>query len=92
MTAPSAPTHKKKRGTVPAPRYQLTREFVRAARKRPLWMLASWAGFNDITELSRMLFAGMVTGTPLMIERMQRIADAIDFPREHVFVQQPEGQ
>jgi hypothetical protein len=38
------------------------------------------------------LRAGTIKGTPLQIERMLRIADALEFPRERVFAQPPEAE
>lgn len=74
------------------PTLHLTADFIRAARTRPLWMVASWGSFPDFTKLSRHLCAGTIKGTPLMMNRMWLIADALDFPRERVFVQGPKDQ
>jgi hypothetical protein len=55
-------------------------------------LVASWGSFPDFTKLSKHLRAGTIKGTPLQIERMLRIADALEFPRERVFAQPPEAE
>jgi hypothetical protein len=53
---------------------------------RPGWQIALAAGFVHVAKFSWMLHARSVPATPLNRERYQKIAAAIDFPVEHLFL------
>jgi hypothetical protein len=52
-------------------------------KKTTLRVIGGWpyeTTFHDI------LRAGLVAATPLTIARLERVADAIDFPRDEIFL------
>jgi hypothetical protein len=85
---PTATPSARKRGVKPAPRYQFNPYFVRHVRAdgRPIWLLTHLAGFSQITVLSSLLHAPVVIATPLVVERLRRLADAVGFPPDQIFL------
>ena len=63
------------------PRFHLHTDFVRACRQSDyaLVALSAIAGFAAYTQLSALLNARRVRGSALMIERLQRVADAVSY-------------
>jgi hypothetical protein len=48
--------------------------------------LAEVGGWPQYTTFHDILRAGLVAATPLAIKRLERVADAIGFPREEIFL------
>lgn len=77
-----------RRGPSPLPRRHTNpalRETALALR-RPLWSIALDAGFLHVSQFSTLLNATAVADTPGNIQRLERIAAVIGFPRERLFV------
>ncbi len=53
---------------------------------RPAWAMAALAGFPATSYLSTTIHARRVSATPLMLERLRRLADVVEFPREAMFI------
>lgn len=51
----------------------------------PSWLLAQIGGFPQAARFSTLLHAPLVSATATNIARLQRVADAIHFPREEIF-------
>ena len=47
--------------------------------------LEAIAGFPHYTTFHDILRAGQVVATPLTVTRLERVADAINFPRDEIF-------
>jgi len=56
------------------------------ASGRPSWLLAVQLGLTHPTVLSGLVCADSVPDTPINIERLERIADAIGFDRSQLFL------
>jgi hypothetical protein len=72
----------------PLPRRRVNpalRETVRATR-RPVWRLAYDAGFVHVSKFSALLNADDVPDSPANVQKLERIADVIGFPRERLFL------
>jgi hypothetical protein len=66
--------------------------FVGAIResRQTISSLAAIAGFRCVTRLSPMLYRRRVVATALTLDRLRLVADAVDFPREHILLDQDE--
>lgn len=78
-------------GKPPHPRLRLNPEFRKAVRAamlngRPSWVMAELAGFPNRGQFSSTLHARRISVTPLTLERLHRVADVVEFPREAVFI------
>jgi len=73
-------------GPRPAPRRRLNPKLRELAREIPSWKIAAIAGFTHPQRYSTLLHAKFIQATPTNIERWQRVADALNFPRAEIFL------
>jgi hypothetical protein len=57
----------------------------------PQSRLALIAGFPHYTQFYEALRADRLRGTPLLVERLERLADAIGFPCDEIFLDHAEA-
>jgi len=50
------------------------------------WLLSQLAGFPQSCDFSSILHAPRVPATPLIVERLQRLADILGFPVDAIFL------
>jgi hypothetical protein len=82
--------------TIKAPRRQLNpglRERVRHAKQNglPMWRLTIVAGFRHQSELSKLLHRPAVPVTSTNVMRLQRMANAVGWPVDDIFVPEDEA-
>lgn len=53
---------------------------------RASWELAATAGFPHQSTFSTLIRSEVVPATALNVERLQRVADALGFPRDQIFL------
>jgi len=53
---------------------------------QPQWKLVTLAGLTHQSQFSALICAKTIPATDVNIERLQRIADAVKFPREQLFL------
>ena len=82
---------RRKRGRPRSPRYRLTLQFLAylAASRQPGWMLSLMGGWRNYTSFAPAVHSGVVVAGPLTIERFHRLADALGYPRNQVFLDGP---
>ena len=73
---------------MPAPYREINPFFHRridrsGKKKSSLQRVGGWPHYTTFHDLLR---AGVVAATPLTITRLQRVADAVDFPRDEIFL------
>jgi hypothetical protein len=61
-----------------------TRRIARSKLKRKV--LCRVGGWPHFTTFHDLLAAGVVAATPLAVERLGRVADAVQFPRREMFL------
>jgi hypothetical protein len=73
------------------PRFTVNSEFLAAVRAsgKPLWVLATSAGFCHYAAFSKLIHAREVPATPVTLGRLFRLADLIGFDRSSVFLAPP---
>lgn len=82
-------TATRKRGPQPRPRLRLNQPTFRRAvhdSGHRLFHLAKEIGFSHDSQFSAFINAKLVPETPVNIERLYRIADAVGFDREELFL------
>ena len=81
-------TATRKPGPPPLPRRRVNPALYAAVRAsgRPGYLIALEAGLTHQPVLSALVCAESVPDTPTNIERLQRIADVVRFPREDLFL------
>jgi hypothetical protein len=69
----------------------LSKALQEAYRSSPLASsrIALCAGFPHHATFSYVINADVVRATPLTIERLQRVADVLGFPRDAIFLPEP---
>ena len=65
------------------------KERYRNERVQASWMLAMRAGFPHQSGFSALIRADVVPTTPLIVERLGRVADLLGFPKDQIFVDEP---
>jgi hypothetical protein len=72
----------------PAPVRSLNPFFHRRVQRSRLKKVAlqTAAGFPHYTTFHDILRAGQVVATALMVTRLERVADAVGFPRDEIFL------
>ena len=53
---------------------------------RASWLIARLAGFPHQSNFSSLIRAEVVPTTPLVVERLRRVAELLDFPKEEIFL------
>jgi len=53
---------------------------------KPKLLLASLAGFSQYTQFFESIRSERVPTTPLMIQRLERVADMVGFPQSEIFL------
>ena len=76
-----------------APRRPLNRQLLEAVDRSVLTkqLIAVAAGFPNYPEFYETLRATTVPATPLTVTRLERVADAVGFPREEIFLDGPQA-
>jgi len=73
---------------VPAPLVHLNPDFVQQVERsdRPKCGLQRIGGWPHYVTFFQVLHAETVSATPLTVQRLQRVADAVGFPRAEIFL------
>src|SRR5258708_6576167 len=84
------PSRDETKSRTPSPRYRIAPPFARAIRAsgEPIHKLADAAGFSHSVTFSTLLHQVFV-GTPLVVERLERVATIIGFPPSEMFIPAP---
>lgn len=67
----------------------LLRQVERSGKKKS--SIASGAGWPHYTDFYEALREEKIRATPRTVERLQRVADAVGFPREDIFLDEVEA-
>ena len=72
----------------PAPRRPLNPLLLRRVDRsgKTKQTIAFFAGFPNYPKFYETLRAAQLPATPLIVERLQRVADAVGFPRDEIFL------
>ena len=78
----------RRKSAVAAPRRPLNPLLRRAVRRsgKSTVSLSAVAAFTHKQSLYAVLSEERVRATPLLVERLQRLADAVGFPRDEIFL------
>ncbi len=84
-------TLRPKRGRPRWPRYRLNPRFLEClgASGRPGWLLALTGGWPHYPSFAAKLHAGIIAASPVTVERFHRLAKALGYPANEVFLDGP---
>ena len=77
-----------RRGPTAAPTRKFNPAFIEALRscRRPMWVMASLTGWPNPQHFSKLINQPTFAATPTNIERLQKAADVLAFPRDQVWL------
>lgn len=77
-----------RRGPTAAPNRTFNPAFIEALRscRRPMWVLAYLTGWPNPQPFSSLISQPTFRATPTTIERLQKAADVLGFPRDQVWL------